>query len=404
MRLTKRAIDQLKPPEKEEIHFDESLSGFGLRCRPSGSKAFLIQYRDASGRTRKYTLGRYGHLTPTQARQLARDHLARIAQGANPAEERKQGREGLTVSELAEVYMERHARPKKKPSSIQSDERLLRLVIIPSLGRLKVAAVTRGDVAKMHDKHRGTPTQANRAASLAGKMFALAERWGYRADGSNPARNIDRYKEEPRKRYLTGEETSRLAEALKEAEGSNSEHPSAILCIRLLLLTGARRGEILGLRWDEVDLPGNRLRLQDSKTGAKDIQLNAPTLELLTNAARVDGNPFVCWGNTPEGPFIGIDKSWRRIRSAAELEDVRLHDLRHSYAAAAVGAGMSLPVIGGLLGHKTPATTKRYAHLESDVLQRAASQIGAEVAARMRGTEAEIVPFEKEASRKRSHG
>lgn len=399
-KLTARNVNAIKPTSRDVVYWDPEIRGFGLRVYPSGARIFVVQYKNAEDRSRRMTIGALGgKMTADRARNRAKEILGTVAKGGDPVEERRKRKAGDTVRDLADRYLEEHAKPKKKPSSIKTDQRLLRLVILPELGRMKAVDVTRADVARMHHDHRSTPVQANRAVSLLSKMMRLAERWGLRPDGSNPCRNIDRHPEKPRKRYLSPAEVARLGEALTAAErGDGKEHPSAILAVRLLILTGCRRSEILQLRWSEVDFTRRVLALGDSKTGEKDVPLGAPALELLARADRQEGNPFVCWGDTsrlpkrqddegphPAGHFIGIDKSWRRIRAAAGLPGVRLHDLRHSFASFGVGRGLGLPIIGGLLGHSTPATTQRYAHLSDNPLRQAADMISAEIAVALEG-------------------
>jgi integrase len=212
--------------------------------------------------------------------------------------------------------------------------------------------------------------------ALLSKFFNWCERHGYRPDGSNPCRHIEKYKEKRRERFLTPQELAQLGEALADSEEHETVSPFAIAAIRLLVLTGARLSEILTLQWSYVDFEHSLLRLPDSKTGQKVIYLNAPALQVLTDLPRLEGNPFVICGKREGARLINIQKPWRRIRKAAGLDDVRIHDLRHSFASIAAGSGQSLPVIGALLGHSQPQTTARYAHLSADPLRTANDAIG----------------------------
>jgi integrase len=275
--------------------------------------------------------------------------------------------------------------PRLKPSTLNRYEALVRRVVLPALGSFKIEAVDRADIASLHHNLRDTPVEANRVVALISKLFNLAEAWGLRPDHTNPARHVERFPEKPRERFLSARELARLGEVLREGEEKETEHPSMVLGIRLLILTGCRRSEIFRLKWDEVDLATGRLRLADSKTGAKTVPLGPPAIRLLAKATRVRGNPYVCWGDTDEGPFIGIDKAWRRIRSAAGVEDLRIHDLRHSFASVAVAGGESLVIIGKVLGHKQTSTTDRYAHLSDDPLRAAAGRISQSVARFLEG-------------------
>jgi len=381
-RLTKRSVDGFKAGERERFHWDPDLRGFGLRVFPTGRKTYVIQYK-VGDRTRRLTLGQHGALAPDEARKLAQQRLSEVAQGSDPSAERRQARKAPTVEELKDRYLEQHARPKKKPSSVESDERLLRLHILPALGARKVAELTRADVQEFHHSMRRKPYQANRALALLSKMLNLAERWGLRLDGSNPCRHVERYPEKKRERFLSAAELQRLGAALRDAEQGGAEHSSAIIAIRLLALTGLRTGEVLNLRWEHVEIEGRRFHLADTKTGERTVPFGAPVLELLASTPRLEGNPFVCPGEKAGQHFVGLRRPWYRIREKAELGATRLHDLRHSFASVGAGGGLGLPIIGALLGHTQQATTQRYAHLADDPLRQAAEQVSGEIAAAM---------------------
>jgi integrase len=245
---------------------------------------------------------------------------------------------------------------------------------------MKVKAVTRVDIAQLHNAMRQTPGAANRTLALLSKMLNLAEKWGLRLDGTNPCRHVEKYPERKLERFLTADELARLGETLLQAEQTRTELPSALAALRLLLFTGCRLSEILTLRWDYVDLDAKCLRLPDSKTGAKTVYLSEPALEVLNSIERTSGNPFVIAGARPSSHLINLRKPWGRIRAKADLPDVRIHDLRHSFASVAVAGGLSLPTIGALLGHSQPATTHRYAHLAGDPLREATNLIGRRLA------------------------
>lgn len=398
-KLTKRTVDAAKPPEDGKsysIVWDDDLKGFGLLITSKGTKSYVVQYRTMpgrEGRTRRFKLGRHGELTPRQAREMAENAFAAVRRGEDPAKERREKLKAPTVKKLSERYLERHARPKKKASSVRNDESILNKHILPALGRRKADSVTHGDVEDLHHAMRETPYQANRMLSLLSKMMTLAERWGMRPQGSNPCSHVERYKEKKRERFLSAAELVRLGEVLTEAEQEEQEPPAAILALRLLLLTGARKSEILELEWSEVDFERRCLRLEDSKTGEKVIPLNAPALELLDEAPRYEENPYVCAGRLDGGHFVGLSKVWERLRIQAEIEDVRIHDLRHSFASIGAGGGFSLPIIGALLGHTQSQTTARYAHLSDDPLHEASERIGGEIASHLNGESGEVRKF-----------
>jgi integrase len=216
-------------------------------------------------------------------------------------------------------------------------------------------------------------------------MCNLAEQWGLRESGTNPVKGIERYREQARERHLTAQELARLGEVLTRAEIERTESPSVIAMVRLLLLTGARRGEVLGLQWARIDWQAGRVRLADSKTGPKTLYLSDAARAVLAQLPRVEGNPWCVPGRVHGRPLANPQKPWKRLRGAAGLEDVRLHDLRHTYAAVAARGGLSLPMIGALLGHVEPQTTQRYAHLVGHPVQAAAEQVGEAVKAALGG-------------------
>lgn len=287
-----------------------------------------------------------------------------------------------------------HAEQHKKPKSIENDRRMIDVFLRPAVGKKKVVDLSRSDVAAIHKKLGKTPYQANRVLSLLSKAMNLAESWGMRPDGSNPCRHVKKYREEKRERFLSAQELARLGEALAGAEEGSIMLPRAtrggvahspilshaIAAIRLLIFTGARMGEILSLRWEDVNLEAGRLELPDSKTGAKFVYLPAPAKAILASLPRVEGNSYVIVGGKPGTHLVNLKDSWGAIRDAAELPDVRIHDLRHSFASVGAAGGMSLPVIGALLGHKDTVTTARYAHLSDDPLRAAADAIGVKIA------------------------
>lgn len=389
MRLTKRVVDAATYGGTAQgrgwarhVVWDDTLRGFGVRVYPSGRKVFVLSYR-TQGRKRLATLGAYGVLTVEEARKRAGRLLHTVADGADPVGDRREEHRAPTLAAFAERYLDQHARLKKKPSSVAADVRLLRRHILPHLGQRKLHDLDRADIARLHHDLRATPVVANRALALLSKMCNLAEAWGLRRDGSNPVRHLDRYAERPKERYLTPAELARLGDALRAAE--TDEHPSALLAIRLLALTGARRNEILTLTWAAVDLDRSELVLADTKTGPKRLPLPTPARDLLAHAPRIHDNPYVCVGERDGGRFSGLQRPWDRIRHQAGLDDVRLHDLRHTHAATAVSAGLTLPLVGKLLGHTNAATTQRYAHLRDEPLRAAAERVGGEISAAMAG-------------------
>jgi integrase len=380
MRLSKRIIDAAAPAPKDHFLWDQAVKGFGAKITPAGAKIYVLQYR-CKGRQRRYTIGRHGSpWTVDEARTEAVRLLGEVVRGSDPADLKRGDRADVSFSVFADRYLREHADLHKKPRSAELDRWLLRTHILPAIGSRRLADISRSDIARLHRNLAGTPIAANRVLGLVAAMFALAERWGLRQEGSNPCRNIEKFKERSRERFLSEVEIARLGEALGQAEAAGAP-PAAIAAIRLLILSGARKGEILGLEWRWVSFERSLLELPDSKTGSKAIYLNAPAMAVLADLPRIDGNPHVLPGDRAGSHIINIEKTWRRVRHAAELDDVRLHDLRHSFASVGLTAGFSLPLIGALLGHAEVATTQRYAHLGNDPVRQANETIGSRIAA-----------------------
>jgi integrase len=281
---------------------------------------------------------------------------------------------------------------------------------------MRAEALTRSHVAALHTGMRETPYAANRMAAAVSALFAWGERAGQLPqDHANPARGITRYRESGRERFLTTDELARLGDALHEgetvgwpyevAEGPKAKFvqkdrrvvldPFAAAAIRLLVLTGARLREILHARWSELDLERGVLFLADSKTGRKPIYLGAAAQAVIAALPRMSGNPYLIPGSIEGKPRSELGAPWSAVTKAAGLEGLRVHDLRHSFASIGAGAGMGLPVLGKLLGHATPATTARYAHLDSDPMLRAAERIGSAISGALNRTSGTVVKLKK---------
>jgi integrase len=376
-KITKAAVDRLAPGE---MVWDADVRGFGVRCQRR-DRVYMVKYR-SQGRQRWFTIGKHGSpWTPELARREAKRLLGLVAEGKDPADKKQKDRSAPTVDALADRFLEEHVEAKSKDRTFTEYKRLVERIVKPELGRLKVDEVRSSDIERLHLKFRATPYQANRLVALLSKMF----NWSGRRGERNPCVGIERFGEQKRRRYLSSAELARLGAALVRAEEEELTSPYVIAAIRLLVFTGARLTEILTLRWDHVDLERGFLNLADRKTGAKTIYLNVAAKRLLTTLPRLDGNPFVVPGERQGRHLVNLEKPWRKVREIAQLPDVRLHDLRHSFASIGAGAGLGLPVIGALLGHAQAATTARYAHLASDPLQQAADVIGERLTALLQG-------------------
>jgi len=376
-KLTVRSVEAVAPSFKDVIIWDKDVPGFGLKVTPAGKRTYFLYYRTRENQQRRPAIGSAQALKPEAARAIAKRWLAEVAQGLDPSLTRSQDRAAPNVSTLCDRYLDEHAQTRKKATSIRNDQRLIKDHIRPALGSKKVAAVTRADIAALHNGMRDTPYYANRMLALASKMFGLSERWGVRPDGSNPAKNIDRFNEEKRERYLSPSEVQRLWEVLNSDAGRKVASASALAAIKLLMLTGRRLTEVLTLEWQWIDLDARLMRLPDTKTGALTVSLNTSATALLRELreASVDAR-FVIPGMVKGRALVNLQKPWRAVRALAKLDDVRLHDLRHTFASVGAGMGMSLPMLGRLLGHSQAATTSRYAHLAQAPVRSAADEIG----------------------------
>lgn len=422
MRLTKSVVDGLEPGSKERVTWCEKLSGFGCRVWPTGKKVFVVQYR-AGGRIRKKTIGTFGVLTVEQARKKAEVILAGVQLGRDPVAEDRKLRDAMTVSQLCDEYIA-HGMAAKKPSTIKTDLCRIDAHIKPLLGRRKITDVSRRDIERFmtdiadgksaRDKRTskrgrsrvtGGKGTATRTVRLLGGILTYAVNQGYIA--SNPRARVQLYPDRRMERYLSGEEIDRLFATLDLAEtlglpwhlndDAQTKHrpanpanltekisPHVTAAIRLLVLTGCRLREILHLKWTDVDLERRCLVLPDSKTGRRVIPLSSAALTILEHLPEL--GMFVIRGMYSDQPRSDLKKPWARISAHAGLSDVRLHDLRHTFASLGAANGVSLQMIGALLGHKSTQTTARYAHLSDDLMRNALDQITRSIPTKTKNT------------------
>lgn len=392
-KLTKSVVESLAAGDHEYVVWDADLPGFGVRVKPSGSRSYIVQYRHRkTGMSRRTTLGQHGPLLSFhKARERARIVLAEAIGGNDPVADARAVRAAPTIRDLAADYLEHHALPKKRARSVANDRSMIDRIILPRLGGRKVNAVQARDIHALHVSLKDVPYQANRILALLSKMFSLAVQWGWRSD--NPVKGIQRYHEERRERWLSDGELARLLAVL-------STHPNqrAANAVQLQLLTGARIGEILAAEWSEIDFARGVWIKPSHHTKQKrteHLPLSAPALALLAEMQRRAGPEasYLFPGDAPNKPLQGIKTFWRKVTEQAGLTDYRLHDNRHTHASHLVSSGLSLEIVGRLLGHTNPLTTKRYAHLADDPLRAAAERFGAKVNAMRDGSQAEVVPI-----------
>ena len=375
----REAIEECRGTGKDELWlWDGALSGFGVRATPVGA-TLHVKYRVGGGRKarqRKLKIGRFGPLNAIQGRAQAQAILRKVARGEDPAGERDGQRNDPTIAELLGEFLEHHVDAKRRRTTVIEYRRLADKFIRPSLGKIRVKELETADVARLHRKLAETPYQANRVLAVVSKFASWTEANGYRPKYSNPARGIEKYAEQGRERYLVAAEIERLGKVLAEA---GDEWPTAIAAIRLLLFTGARLREVLRLRWDQVDMERGIARLDDAKTGRRNIQLSAPALKVLANLPRRPNNRHVIWGRRPGTHLVNLHDCWERVRIKADLPGVRVHDLRHSVGSIAVAGGASLRLVGAVLGHASVITSGRYAHVAADPAKAVAEKVGAEI-------------------------
>jgi integrase len=392
------------PSHGNRIYFDSQVGGFGVRVTAGGARSFIFSYRTLAGRQRRFTIGEFsvtgdGWTTATARGEAERLRVI-VRGGGDPMRDLQDQREAPTVADLARRFEEEHL-PKRRAHTADGHKRAIRLHILPTLKHRVVADLTHSDIAELHQKvtKTGTPYAANRMLAVLSKMLSESIKWGWRTD--NPAKGVERNPEEARHRYLSPAELAKLTEALAAVEDQQGAN-----VIRLLVLTGARRGEVFAMRWDQLDLTDGVWTKPPSSTKQKRmhrVPLSAPTRQLLVGLQK-RAEAEAKKTEEPMSPYVfpvaasesghreDIKKTWRAACSAAGIvtteivagkrvtvPSARVHDLRHTYASVLASAGMSLPIIGALLGHSQPATTARYAHLLDDPLRQATERVGAVV-------------------------
>ncbi len=369
--LTAKLARQSKPGPKDAILFDKALPGFGLRIHPSGRKVWIVQAR-IEERSRRIVIARHGEMELAQARRRARDVLARIRAGDNPADDIRREKETPTLREFADEYL-RRCDPLWKPSGRKTMRIYLKARILPAFGRMPLDRIGPEDVAAWFDAaSRDKPGAANRALEILRAMMFRAEEWGLRDRGTNPCLGIARNPRNKVARFLDMDELARLGRAL---DASEARWPEAVAAIRLLALTGCRRSEVLDLRWRNIG--DDALNLEDSKTGPRTVPLGASARALIEALPGPRDQDAFLFPRHAEGRGLWIlTTCWRTACADAKLGRLRLHDLRHTAASQAVMAGENLPLVGKLLGHRRHRTTAGYAHLDDVHLVEAAEKVG----------------------------
>jgi integrase len=395
MKFTKTAIKGIKATGKRYTIFDDEFIGLAVRIGARGGKVFYFVYRAGKGRTaplRWLKLGKFPAMTVEQARHMAKDKAALVTLGGDPALEIRQSKITPLTETVLETFMAEFVEPRLKPTTAVSYRSLINIYLKPALGKLRIKEVDFRHIAKLHHSLRDKPYQANRAIAVAGSFFSWAAEMGYTGrDKANPVAGINKYKEHKRQEFMTPEMLSLIGDTIDRMEKTWHERqvskerrsgelvdsitPQSAAAIRLLMFTGARLGEILGLEWDKIDLEKGIARLSDSKTGFKVLQLPAPAVEVLRQLPQMDKYVFPSY--SASGHMGDLRAAWVSVLRQAGLKIWRLHDLRHAFASVMVNSGASLPVVGKILGHNNPSTTARYAHLEANPARQAAEEAAA---------------------------
>ena len=402
VKLTQTVVSEAEIPETGELWIaDTMVTGFGLRVRPTGAKSFCFRYRTRGGRrgrSRRYTIGPPSRWKVEAARNKARSLLAEVLQGGDPVSDRRAVRKSPSIAEALDLLIAELSEV-RKPSTVKHYRWVADTLVKPRVGKLLLILATDRDISDLYRSLSETPTNAREAVKLVRSLYRWAQKRKICPKDMDPTFGLEMQRAEAKERTLTYAELIRLGEVLGSDRTRLTIWPPSILAIRLLLLTGARRGEILGARWDWVDWEEKVLRLPDSKTGKKILTLSSAAMVLLQEAKATSRSPWVVPLKSDQSrPLTGgsIQSTWVSIRRRAGIEDVRIHDLRHTHASFGVEGGETLFVIGKILGHSTTKTTERYAHLGLDPRRRAAEKISGTISAALEGKpRAEVVEISK---------
>ena len=395
MKFTKRSVDAIEAAGKRQVFFDSELTGFALRVSPNGRKVFYYSYRPGKGRgvEKKWVMiGAFPVWSVDQARNEAKNIAAKVQQGEDPAQTLREDKSALLIKDALSRFLEDHA-AKLKPKSAELYCCLSDKYLIPATGQIKVKDVARIHIAKLHKEMAGKPYMANRMLQMASVFFNWCEDNGLRERASNPCKRIKRYEEQLRKIFMSETELSILGDALTKLETAQWSNPLIAAAIRLLLLTGARRSEILSLRWEYIDMERGIATLPDSKTGFKVLQLSPPALAVLESLPSF--GEWVFPADSASGHMMSLQKPWAMLLRESGLSGWRVHDLRHAFASMMVNSGASLPIVGKILGHNNVSTTARYAHLEQNPARRAAEEAASKIAKALerKAGSPKVIPF-----------
>lgn len=385
-KLTKSLIDQNNSNDKDYFVWDSEVKGFGCRIWPSGKKTYMFFYR--SPLTQKkigVKIGVHGHITVDEARIEVKKLSAEIASGSDPKEEKQKKMieqkkiddKDLNFKDFLPIFIERHSKIYNKPTTQKVNEQQFKTHILPFFCNKELKAITKQDILKFKDSLKQYQTTANRCLKLISCVFNKAIAWDYLSEGRNPCLGITKYKENKKERFLAKNEIDQLSKTLTFNQDLQLNCPYVLGVIQMLMYTGCRKSEILTLKWADVQLDQNCLHLKDSKTGEKIVPLNSLSKAVLESLEPQPNNPYVFCGKKPGGHLTDVKKTWTKIRKMLNIEDVRMHDLRHTFASMAIKSGLGLYQVSKLLGHSNIQTTMRYAHIEKEELVKSAKAVEA---------------------------
>ena len=380
-KLTKAVIDNSRPKEKHYFVWDTEIKGFGCQILKGGKKTYSFYYHSPVTRKKGYIkIGCHGNITVDFARNRAKALSAAVASGIDPREEKKEKlieqKQSIFFRDFFEVFKEKYI-TKYKGMGVKNNLSISRLHILPYFGQKKLEEISSRDIRQFLDSMSRISTTANRCFSLLSVAFGRAEDWEYLPSRSNPCVGVRKFKENRKQRFLNDLELKKLEDSLTLQEKEQPSSSSTVKAIRMLLYTGCREGEVLNLKWNNVHLKDRYIYLPDTKTGESARPLNQKAIDLLASMKPKDENPYIFYGNVPGKPLSKTNgAAWKKVLKRAGIKKFRIHDLRHSFASFALKSGVSLYTLSKLLGHKSIATTERYAHLELGYLKEEANKVG----------------------------
>lgn len=377
-KFTKGYIDSLKPKDKPYEVWDTDLKGLGVMVHPSNRKTYYFVYRYKSLKKERLKVGVHGNITCEIAREIIRGWSGDLVRGINPKDHNKRQeidiKQSMLFVDFWQIFTDKYIAQHHRPSTVKGNKSRIKNNILPFFGAKKIADIERQDILAFKDSFPYVQGNCTKCLILLSTAFDQAELWGYRDQNSNPCKGIKKQGDKKMERFLTAAELKKLEEILT-SQSSSGTSPYSLAAIWMLIFTGCRSGEIFTLQWKDVHLEDGYLYLKDSKVGVRTIPLNDKAKQILISLQKQAGNSYVFCGRSPGTCLQGVKRAWQKVRALAGIPDIRIHDLRHSFASFALKEGVDLYTVSKLLGHKNIATTTRYAHLELEHLKQATNKV-----------------------------